>query len=71
MTCFHLVYKYIQCLGSCRGVLWDSVRDALWAFPGLMVLIVAEWDRGWLPMVLASDASEWEVRSHLDGSKAI
>ena len=24
-----------------------------------MVLLVAEWDRGWDPVVLASDASEW------------
>ena len=24
-----------------------------------MVLLVAEWDRGWVPIVLASDASEW------------
>ena len=54
-----LGYKYIQHVGSCRGVLWDAVRDELRAFQGLMVLLVAEWDRGWLPMALALDASEW------------
>ena len=50
------MYEYIHRLGSCRDVLWGSVRDELRAFQGL---VVAEWDRGWLPMALASDASEW------------
>ena len=59
MTCFHSVYKHIQRLGSSRGVLWDTVRDELRALQGLMVLLVAEWDRSWLPLALASDASEW------------
>ena len=53
------MYKHIQRLGSSRGILWDTVRDELLAFQGLMVLLVAEWDRGWLPLVLASNASEW------------
>ena len=55
LSCFHSVYKCIQRLGSSRGILWDTVRDELRAFQGLMVLLVAEW----LPLVLASDASEW------------
>ena len=53
------MYKYIQRIGHSRGILWDTVRDELRAFQGLMVLLVAEWDRGWVPIVLASDASEW------------
>ena len=58
MTCFHSVYKYIRRLGPSRGILWDTVREELRAFQGLMKLVVAEWDRGWLPLVLASDVSE-------------
>ena len=42
-----------------RGILWDTVREKLRAVQGLMVLVVAKWDRRWLPLVLASDASEW------------
>ena len=59
LSCFHSVYKYIQRIGPSRGILWDTLRDELRAFQGLMVLLVAEWDRGWVPIVLASDASEW------------
>ena len=58
-TCFHPVYEYVQSVGYCPSVLCDSVRDEFQAFQGLMVLQVAVWDRGWLPMAPASDASEW------------
>ena len=60
LSCFHSVYKYIQRIGHSRDILWDTVRDELRAFQGPMVWLVAEWDRGWDPFVLASDASEWE-----------
>ena len=56
---FHSVYKSIQRIGPSRGILWGTVRDELHAFQGPMVLLVAEWDRSWVLMVLASDASEW------------
>ena len=59
MICFLSVYKYIQQIGSSRGVFWVTVRDELRSFQGRMVLLVAEWDRSWLPLALASDASEW------------
>ena len=34
------------------------MRDELWASKGYGVAS-GEWDRGWLPMALASDASQW------------
>ena len=59
LSCLHSVCKYIQRIGPSRGILWDTVRDELRAFQCLMVLLVAAWDRGWVLVVLASDASEW------------
>ena len=58
LSCFHSVYKYIERIGPSRGILWDTVRDELRAFQGLRVLLVEAWDRGWVLVVLASDASE-------------
>ena len=59
LSCLHSVCKYIQRIGPSRGILWDTVRGELREFQGLMVLLVAAWDRGWVLVVLASDASEW------------
>ena len=35
------------------------MREELRAFQGIAAFVVAEWDGGWLPLVLASDISEW------------
>ena len=42
LTCFHSVYNTFKRSVPFRGVLWDTVRDELRAFQGLMAMLVAE-----------------------------
>ena len=58
LSVFHTVYRFIAVSYYEQSVVWDSVREELQAFCGLMCFLVADWALPWNNMVSASDASE-------------
>ena len=57
LSCFHVVYKFIQRHYDHAAFIWNSVRKELAGFRGCLLLLVQEWDRQWNPLVSSSDAS--------------
>ncbi|CAE7509286.1 unnamed protein product, partial [Symbiodinium microadriaticum] len=57
LSVFNTVYRYINscCYKPC--VLWESARQELKAFKGLMIFLHADWTRPWNPYVTATDSS--------------
>ena len=58
LSVFHTTYKFIEKNYEKSCPLWDSVKDELRAFAGLMVFLESDWKRGWNTLVTSSDASE-------------
>ena len=58
LSVFHSCYKFIEKNYDSVSPLWNSVRDELRAFAGLMVFLESDWTRGWNTLVTSSDASE-------------
>jgi len=73
LSCFHVVYKFIQRHYHEAAFLWSSVVDELRAFQGCLFLTVQEWDRQWHNLVGSSDSSlsgygvchSWWPKSHV------
>ena len=58
LSVFHTSYKFIEKNYETVSPLWNSVKDELRAFAGLMVFLESDWKRGWNTLVTSSDASE-------------
>ena len=58
LSIFHNVYKYMHAHYLKPARLWNSVREELVAFRGIMVLLVSDWWLPWRDHVVCSDASE-------------
>ena len=58
LSVFHTSYKFIEKNYETVCPLWNSVKDELRAFAGLMVFLESDWKRGWNTLVTSSDASE-------------
>ena len=58
LSVFHTSYKFIKKNYNTVSPLWNSVKDELRAFAGLMVFLESDWKRGWNTLVTSSDASE-------------
>eukprot|EP00973_Karenia_brevis_P079965 11095880-Karenia_brevis.AAC.1 len=58
LSVFHSCYAFIRAHYQERVVVWQSVREELQAFYGLMPLLHADWDRRWSEQVTCYDASE-------------
>ena len=54
---FSSIYKFVRRNYFEPVPLWDSVREELEAFRGLMVFLHSDWWRSWNPLVSSSDAS--------------
>ena len=54
---FHTVYKFIHRHYGEVAPLWESVREELQAFQGLLFMLVQDWWRPWNRLVSSSDAS--------------
>jgi hypothetical protein len=54
---FSSIYKFVRRNYFEAVPLWDSVREELEAFRGLMVFLHSDWWRSWNPLVSSSDAS--------------
>jgi len=55
---FNTVYKFIRASYERPQRLWQTCRDELAAFLGLMPLVVAEWKRGWSDTSLCYDSCD-------------
>ena len=53
----HATYRFMRSEYQHFSRIWNSCREELACFMGVMVLIVADWTRGWIPKVYAADAS--------------
>ena len=69
LSVFASCYKFVRACYDHPAVLWASARQEIWAFLGLMPLVVAEWSLPWSPVVLCYDScpegrgfccSEWD-----------
>lgn len=56
---FNAVYRFVHKAGRRLFRLWPSVARELRVMVGLAPLLVARLDRPFVPMVVATDASEW------------
>ncbi|OLQ04427.1 hypothetical protein AK812_SmicGene12519 [Symbiodinium microadriaticum] len=57
LSIFNTVYRYVHAHYWKPSVLWDSVREELTMFRGLMIYLHSEWVRPWSNYVSATDAS--------------
>lgn len=57
LAVFHTCYKFIRRHYFDPSTLWDSVRNELRAFAGLMIFLRSDWWRPWNDLVCCSDAS--------------
>jgi hypothetical protein len=57
LSCFHVVYRFIQNSYWTRDTLWQTAREEINAFFGLMIFLRSSWTRRWLPVVYQTDAS--------------
>lgn len=57
LSVFHTVYRYIRSSYYSPSILWNSVREELEAFKGLMIFLQADWWRPWNTLVSCSDSS--------------
>ena len=57
LSVFNTVYRFIQAHYSKPTPLWETAREELRAFKGLMIFLHADWCRGWNNYVVATDAS--------------
>ena len=57
LSCFHVVYRFIQHSYWSRSPLWESAREELLGYFGLMIFLRSSWTKRWLPMIYQTDAS--------------
>eukprot|EP00439_Symbiodinium_sp_Y106_P036841 s1194_g4.t1 len=57
LSVFNAVYRYISAHYFKPAVLWESVREELTVFRGLMIFLHADWGRPWNTYVTATDSS--------------
>eukprot|EP00959_Pyramimonas_sp_CCMP1952_P058498 1221580-Pyramimonas_sp.AAC.1 len=57
LSVWHTVYTCIRERYWAKSDVWDSARQEVECFFGLMPLLRSEWDRPWLAQVLSVDAS--------------
>ncbi|CAK0810365.1 unnamed protein product, partial [Prorocentrum cordatum] len=69
----HTVYTFIRERYWAKSDVWDSARQELECFLGLMPLLRSEWDRPWLAQVLSVDASPygWGIASSEFGESTV
>jgi hypothetical protein len=58
LACFNAVYRYAECAGGKRFILWESARSELLTAVGLAPLLFSDLGASWFPRVVATDASE-------------
>ena len=58
LSTFNALYRFINVQYDRPAKLWDTVRDELRCFRGLMMFLHADWTRQWNTYVSACDASE-------------
>ncbi|CAK0852231.1 unnamed protein product [Prorocentrum cordatum] len=65
LSVWHTVYAFIRERYWAKSDMWESARQELECFLGLMPLLRSEWDRPWLTQVLSVDASPygWGIAS--------
>ncbi|CAK0862261.1 unnamed protein product [Prorocentrum cordatum] len=65
LSVWHTVYTFIRERYWAKSDMWESARQELECFLGLMPLLRSEWDRPWLTQVLSVDASPcgWGIAS--------
>ena len=57
LSCLHAVYRFVQNHYWERAELWQSVREEMEGFLGLMIFLRSSWERQWMPLVYQTDAS--------------
>ena len=57
LSVFHTIYAYVRKQYYIPTRLWDSVREELIAFRGLMIFLQSDWARPWNDLVTCSDSS--------------
>ena len=57
LSIFHSIYAFIRKEYYTPSRLWDSVREELIAFRGLMIFLQSDWARPWNDLVACSDSS--------------
>ena len=57
LSCFNAVYSFVHANYDCVATLWNTVREELEAFKGILFLLTQDWWKQWNPMVTSSDAS--------------
>ncbi|CAK0791762.1 unnamed protein product, partial [Prorocentrum cordatum] len=65
LSVWYTVYNFIRERYWAKSDMWESARQELECFLGLMPLLRSEWDRPWLTQVLSVDASPygWGIAS--------
>ncbi|CAK0807139.1 unnamed protein product [Prorocentrum cordatum] len=65
LSAWHTVYTFIRERCWAKSDVWESARQELECFLGLMPPLRSEWDRPWLTQVLSVDASPygWGIAS--------